>query len=187
MSEERESTISTSSNHHNSLRFLELSLRLVATPLCAASLWLTVVNKQTSDSYGNVASNNLSGLRYLVCINAISLAYSAASTLFCFFKCFDRDWILLIVDQLVAYLMVTSGSAAAEVLYLAREGDRKASWSEACSYFGRFCDRIKGSLALHLAALLSFIALALVSAYRVFSKFEAPSVSTTKEAAEVDQ
>ncbi|XP_042422573.1 CASP-like protein 2D1 isoform X2 [Zingiber officinale] len=160
MSEERESTISASSNHHNSLRFLELSLRLVATPLCAASLWLTVVNKQTSDSYGNVAFNNLSGL---------------------------RDWILLIVDQLVAYLMVTSGSAAAEVLYLAREGDRKASWSEACSYFGRFCDRIKGSLALHLAALLSFIALALVSAYRVFSKFEAPSVSTTKEAAEVDQ
>lgn len=62
MSEEREATI-TSSNHHNSLKFLELSLRLVATPLCAASLWLTVVNKQTSDSYGNVELSNLSGLR----------------------------------------------------------------------------------------------------------------------------
>lgn len=75
----------------------------------------------------------------------------------------------------MAYLMVTSGSAVSEVLYLAHEGDRNVSWSEVCSYYGMFCSKIKVSLALHFVALVCFIVLSLISAYRVFSKFEAPS------------
>ena len=77
--------------------------------------------------------------------------------------------------QAAAYLLLTSCSAAAEVVYLAREGDRGVSWGEVCSYFGRFCGRATVSVALQAAALLCFVALSLVSAFRVFSKFGAPA------------
>lgn len=76
--------------------------------------------------------------------------------------------------------MVTSGSAVAEVVYLAEEGDREASWSEVCSYYGKFCYKTKVSLALHFMALVGFIALSLISAYRLFSKFDAPAVASTE-------
>ncbi|WOK99722.1 hypothetical protein Cni_G08434 [Canna indica] len=183
MRSEAESTL-TSSSHHQIFRLLELSLRLAVIPLCAASLWVMVINKQTTDSYGKVEFSNLPGLKYLVCTNAISLGYAVLSILFARFGCFNSDWLLFVLDQFVAYLMVTSGSAVAEVLYLAHEGEKNASWSEACSYYGRFCGRTKVSLAPHLAALVCFIALVLVSAHRVFSKFEAPCVSSAEEQVE---
>ena len=66
--------------------------------------------------------------------------------------------------QASAYLLVTSAAAAAEVLQLARRGDRDVSWGEACSYFGRFCGRATVSLALHAAAAaFAFVALVLVA------------------------
>lgn len=75
----------------------------------------------------------------------------------------------------MSYLMVTSGSAVSEILYLAEKGDRQVSWSEVCSYFGLFCEKTKVSLGLHLGALACFLVLSLVSAFRLFSQFAAPS------------
>ncbi|KAK1279253.1 hypothetical protein QJS04_geneDACA018255 [Acorus gramineus] len=77
--------------------------------------------------------------------------------------------------QLLAYLMVTSFSSVAEFLYLAYNGDREVSWSEACSYYGKFCGRAAASFAFHVIILLCFCALSPLSAYRYFSRFEAPS------------
>ncbi|XP_008808432.1 CASP-like protein 2D1 [Phoenix dactylifera] len=171
-----DTTLSSSNDHHQLLRFLDFFLRLSVIPLSVASLWVMASNKQTNDAYGKVEFSNLSGLRYLVGINAISTGYAIASVLLLCLRCFNSDWYLFISDQVMAYLMVTSGSAVAEVLYLAHEGDRKVSWSEVCSYYGMFCSKIKVSLALHFVALVCFIVLSLISAYRVFSKFEAPSL-----------
>lgn len=84
--------------------------------------------------------------------------------------------------QVVAYLLVTSGAAVMEILYLAYKGDRIVSWSEACSSYGSFCSRLILALVLHALALCSFFVLAVISAYRVFSMFEPPLPS--KEAAE---
>lgn len=78
--------------------------------------------------------------------------------------------------QIVAYLMVTSGAAVLELLYLAYKGDREVTWSEACSSYGRFCSRMKLALVLHAFALWCFIVLAVISAYRTFSMFEPPSL-----------
>jgi uncharacterized protein (TIGR01569 family) len=86
--------------------------------------------------------------------------------------------------QASAYLLVTSASAAAEVLQLARHGDRDVSWGEVCSYFGRFCGRATVSLALHAAALACFVALSLVSAYRVFSRCHPPGVVSAADGSE---
>lgn len=48
-----------------------------------------------------------------------------------------------VFEQIVAYLMVTSGTAVFEILYLAYNGDREVVWSEALSSYGKFCYRVK--------------------------------------------
>ncbi|XP_040376187.1 CASP-like protein 2D1 [Oryza brachyantha] len=157
-------------------RLAELGLRLCAGPLAVASLWEMATNKQVDATYGEVSFSDVSGFRYLVCINAITAAYSVASILLSSFKFITRfDWLIFLLDQASAYLLLTSASAAAEVVYLAREGDREASWGEVCSYFGRFCGGATVSVALNAAALLCFMALSLISAFRVFTKFAPPS------------
>ncbi|WOL18108.1 CASP-like protein 2D1 [Canna indica] len=176
----------TSSIHGSSsslLRFLDLSLRLTVLPLAAASLWLMATNKQATDAYGKLGFSNITGLKYLVSMNAISLGYASASVILSCLGCFNCDWLFFILDQVVAYLMVTSGSAATEVVYLAYQGNTEVSWSEGCSYYGKFCNKAKVSLSLHFVAFVCFIALSLVSAYRVFSRLEAPSPSSPADAA----
>ncbi|KAM0997480.1 hypothetical protein ACFX2I_007342 [Malus domestica] len=83
----------------------------------------------------------------------------------------------LAVCLIVAYLMVTSWAAVMEILSLAYKGDKTVSWSEACTSYGKFCSRMKVALVLHALALCCFLVLAVISAYRVFSMFEPPSVS----------
>lgn len=78
--------------------------------------------------------------------------------------------------QIVAYLMVTSLAAIGEILYLAYNGDQKVTWSEACSSYGKFCSRLKLVLVLHAITLCCFLVLAVISAYRVFSRFQPPYV-----------
>lgn len=154
------------------LKVPEMALRLCVVPLSLASLWEMATNAQADDTYGEVKFSDLSGFSYLVGVNAVTAAYAVASVLASSFKrplAARYDWLLLVMDQASAYLLVTSASAAAELLQLARHGDRGVSWGEACSYFGRFCGKATVSLALHAAALACFAALSLVSAFRVFS------------------
>ncbi|XP_043689142.1 CASP-like protein 2D1 isoform X1 [Telopea speciosissima] len=170
------------------LRFIDLSLRLSVIPLSVASIWLTVTNKQDSSIYGKLEFNNLSGLKYMVCINAISVGYSLVAIVSSWLKCLltkagfllfsDQVGSFLLQTQVLTYLMVTSTAAVVDLLYLAYNGDTKVSWSEACSSFGRFCNRVKVALILHAIALLCFFALSLISAFRVFSKFDPPYVSS---------
>ncbi|GJN19360.1 hypothetical protein PR202_gb06628 [Eleusine coracana subsp. coracana] len=160
----------------------EMALRLCVVPLAVASLWEMATNRQADDTYGEVKFSNLSGFKYLVGINGIAAAYSVTSILLSSFKCFPQyDWVIFIMDQAVAYLLVTSASAAAELLQLARHGDREVSWGEVCSYFGPFCGKATLSLALHAAALACFVALALISGFRVFSKYPPPGVADSSD------
>uniref|UniRef100_A0A0D3F2J2 CASP-like protein n=1 Tax=Oryza barthii TaxID=65489 RepID=A0A0D3F2J2_9ORYZ len=163
-------------------RLAELGLRVCAVPLAVASVWEMATNKQVDETYGEVRFSDLSGFRYLVWINAITAAYSVASILLSSCKFITRfDWFIFLLDQASAYLLLTSASAAAEVVYLAREGDREVSWGEVCSYFCRFCGAATVSVALNAAALLCFMALSLISAFRVFTKFNPPSQSNSKQ------
>jgi len=51
--------------------------------------------------------------------------------------------VLVFFEQIVAYLMVTSGTAVFKILYLAYNGDGEVVWSEALSSYGKFCYRMK--------------------------------------------
>ncbi|KAH0986970.1 hypothetical protein GBA52_014366 [Prunus armeniaca] len=150
------------------LKLLDCFLRVSVIPLSIATIWLTVTNKQDNISYGKI--------EYMVCISTISAAYVFLATMASWIRCLvTKAWLFFVSDQIVAYLMLTSGAAVMEIQSLASNGDRTVSWSEACSSYGRFCSRMKVALVLHALALCSFIVLAVISAYRVFSMFEPPA------------
>ncbi|KAJ1278564.1 hypothetical protein BS78_04G089200 [Paspalum vaginatum] len=168
----------------SSSRLPETALRLCVVPLALASLWEMATNAQADGTYGEVRFSDLSGFSYLVATNAVTAACSVASILMSFKSHHARcDWVIFLMDQASAYLLVTSASAAAELLHLARRGDRDVSWGEVCSYFGRFCGRATVSLALHAAALACFVALALVSGSRVLSRCHAPAADASESEA----
>lgn len=76
--------------------------------------------------------------------------------------------------QVLAYLMVTSLAAAVEFVYLAYNGDQVVSWSSGCGSYGKFCTRLAIALGLHVIGVVCFLVLAVLSAYRLFRKFDPP-------------
>ncbi|PKA52593.1 CASP-like protein [Apostasia shenzhenica] len=165
------------------LRSTEVLLRLSVVPLTVSSAALVVQANASSDQYGEIKFTDLSGFKFLLATNCISAAYALISAALTFggLKEMKYLWSFFILDQIVAYLMVTSSAAAAELLYLAHKGDIEVAWGEVCSYFGRFCSRGKTSVVLQYLALFCFICLSLISAVRIFSLFDPPSVSPNKE------
>ncbi|GMH28088.1 hypothetical protein Nepgr_029931 [Nepenthes gracilis] len=109
----------------------------------------------------------------MVFIAAVASGYALLAILSSWVRCLVlKAWVFFVSDQVMAYLMVTSGAAAVETLYLAYKGDVEITWSEACNSYGRFCNKLKMALILHFLALCCFLALAVISAYRAFSLFE---------------
>ncbi|KAA0033994.1 hypothetical protein IC582_014574 [Cucumis melo] len=166
-------------NNPSLFKFLDFSLRLCSVPFSIAALWLTVTNRQDNPDYGNLEFHNLSGLKYLVCISAIAAVYAfLAAAVSCFRWFIVRAWVFFVSDQIVAYLMVASGAAVGEILYIAYNGDREVSWSEACSSYGKFCNNMKMALIFQALGFGCFFLLAIISAFRAFSVFPPPLISS---------
>ncbi|KAL7612821.1 hypothetical protein Lser_V15G05711 [Lactuca serriola] len=167
----------------NTLKVIDSSLRLIVVPLSLGSTWLTLTNHQNNEMYGNIEFSNLKGLKFLVSISAISAGYALVAVISSWVKnLMNKAWIFLFaISGVVAYLMVASGGSFGEIVYLAYNGNPKVTWSEACSSYGRFCGRLNLILALHLIALLCFFLLSLISAFRVFTRFEPPLSSKEVE------
>ncbi|KAL8243397.1 hypothetical protein R6Q59_009655 [Mikania micrantha] len=166
----------------NTLKVIDSSLRLIVIPLSIASFWLTLSNHQENDIYGRLDFSNLKGLKFLVSISAISAGYALISVVSSWVKnLMNKAWIFFVCDQVVTYLMVACVGSIGEILYLAYNGNQKVTWSEACSSYGRFCGRLNLILVIHFIAMLCFFVLSLISAFRVFSRFEPPLSSKEVE------
>ncbi|PON51483.1 Casparian strip membrane protein [Parasponia andersonii] len=160
------------------LKIIDCSLRFSVIPLSIATIWFTVTNQQDNTLYGKLKFTNLTGLKFMVCISFVSAVYAFVAVMSSWVRCLaTKAWFFFVSDQIAAYLMVISGAAVMEILYLAYSGDKEVSWSEACHSYGRFCNRMKLALVFHALAFCCFFVLALISAYRVFSMFEPPSLN----------
>ncbi|XP_030478740.1 CASP-like protein 2D1 [Cannabis sativa] len=170
--------ISNDSNKHIPfLKLIDSSLRITVIPLSIVTIWLTVTDHQDNTLYGNLKFTNLTGLKYMVFISFVSAVYAVVAAVSSWVRSLaSKAWLFFVSDQIAAYLMVTSGAAVLEIVYLSYNGDKEVSWSEACNSYGRFCHRLKLALVLHAIALCCFLVLALISAYRAFRMFEPPSL-----------
>jgi len=86
-------------------------------------------------------------------------------------------YVLAYVLQVFTYLILAAGAAAAELLYLAYNGDKEVTWSEACGVFGSFCRQARTSVGITFGSVVCFILLSVISSYRLFSTYEAPPSS----------
>ncbi|OWM88772.1 hypothetical protein CDL15_Pgr002539 [Punica granatum] len=164
------------------LKMLDCTLRVSAIPLSIASIWLTVTDHQSNETFGKIEFHNLLGLKYMVLISAICAAYAFTSAASSWLRVLAiKAWIFFLSDQVIAYLMVTSVAAVSEIVYLGYKGDREVTWSEACSSFGKFCSRMGIGLVFHALALCCFLSLSVISAFRAFSVFDPPCVSSKEE------
>ncbi|KAL0399212.1 UNVERIFIED_CONTAM: putative beta-1,3-galactosyltransferase 4 [Sesamum radiatum] len=161
-----------------------LGLCLFYIICCLASTSVAVTNHQHNPLYAQLHFNNLIGLEYMVGISAVSAAYAVFAAVSSWLGCLlTKPWLFFVIDQVLAYLMVTSMAAQGEFLYLAYKGDQVISWSEACFSYGKFCNRVKLALALHVVAAFCFLILAVISGCRVFRRYE-PPFPPSKEARE---
>ncbi|KAJ7960782.1 CASP-like protein [Quillaja saponaria] len=129
------------------LKILDFSLRLAVIPLATTTIYITVTNQQNNSSYGKLEFSNIMGLKYMVCISAICAGYALIAAISSWVRCLvSKAWLFFVSDQIVTYLMVTSGAAALEILYLVYNGDREVSWSETCSSYGKVLQQIEAGI-----------------------------------------
>ncbi|XP_019183261.1 PREDICTED: CASP-like protein 2D1 [Ipomoea nil] len=159
------------------LKILDFCLRFFVIPVTVASIWLTISNQQSNSDYGVLLSfTDFKGLQYTVAVSAASCGYALFTAVALWVTSLvSKPWFFFVSDQVIAYLLVTSMSALAEILYLVYHGDQGVTWSEACTSYGKFCDRLKLVFVLLAIALCCFIVLAAISAFRVFSRYDFPS------------
>ncbi|XP_057540438.1 CASP-like protein 2D1 [Amaranthus tricolor] len=157
------------------LKFLDFSLRISIIPLSIASLWLSLTNNEHNPDYGTIHFFNFTALKYMISIAAIAAGYAfvAAISIWIPFLV-NKTLVFFVFDQVMAYLMVTSGAAGAELWYLVYKGDVQVSWSEACTSYAKFCNNLKISVFLQFLVLFCFLVLAVISAFRAFTIFDPP-------------
>ncbi|KAI3905180.1 hypothetical protein MKX01_017426 [Papaver californicum] len=167
----------------------ESLLRVVPMVLSVVALVVMLKNAMTND-YGSVSYSDLSGFNYLIYANGACAAYSLLSALYItsVFRSSTTTttptmsrrgaWTVFIFDQVVTYVILAAGSVSAEVVYLANKGDVAVTWSEACGSFGGFCKKATASTGITFSVVGFYVILSLISSYRLFSKYDAPTISS---------
>ncbi|RAL41009.1 hypothetical protein DM860_008707 [Cuscuta australis] len=160
------------------LKIVDCCLRLAAAVLAAAAVGLAVSDRQANSSYGVLLSfAHLGALRYTVAVGVACGGYALFTAVALWVRSLvSKAWFFFLSDQIIAYVTVTSLGALAEIVYLAYNGDEEVTWMEVCTSYGKFCGRLKLVLALLAIVLCCFLSLAVISAFRVFSRYEYPSV-----------
>ncbi|XP_075488701.1 CASP-like protein 2A1 [Primulina tabacum] len=166
----------------SAMRTVETLLRILPMVLCVVALVVMLKNSQ-SNEYGSLSYSDLGAFRYLVHASGICAGYSLLSAIAAAVSRqtnFSMAWAFFLLDQLLTYIILAAGAISTEVVYLAYKGDTAITWSETCSSFGGFCRKATASIAITFIVTLCYAGLSLISAYRLFSKFEAPVAYTDK-------
>ncbi|KAK4364014.1 hypothetical protein RND71_015372 [Anisodus tanguticus] len=154
----------------------ETMLRLLPMALCVVALVIMLKDSQTND-FGSLSYSDLGTFRYLVHANGICAAYSLLSAIVAALPrptTMPRAWTFFLLDQMLTYIILAAGAASTEVVYLAYKGDTSVTWSETCGSFGGFCRKATASVSITFIVSLCYVGISLLSAYRLFSKYDAP-------------
>ncbi|KAH9622982.1 hypothetical protein KSS87_023083 [Heliosperma pusillum] len=170
-----------------SMRTAETLLRLLPLGLCVAALVVMLNNSETND-FGSVFYSDLGAFKYLVHANGVCAAYSLLSAVVTAVPrpfTMSRAWTFFLLDQLFTYVIIAAGAVSTEVVYLAYNGDKDISWSEACGSFGGFCQKATASVSITFIVVVCYISLSLISSYRLFTRYDPPSTNSNKAATEL--
>ncbi|XP_076917715.1 CASP-like protein 2A1 [Bidens hawaiensis] len=158
------------------IRMAEMLLRLFPVGLCVAALVVMIKDSETND-YGSLSYSNITAFRFLVHANGILAGYSLLTAAFTAVPrpmTMPRAWTFFLLDQVSTYLILAAGAVATEVVFLTYKGDVAVPWSEACESYGHFCKQATASITITFLVVICYVLLSLISAYRLFSKYDAP-------------
>ncbi|KAL9236511.1 hypothetical protein vseg_011176 [Gypsophila vaccaria] len=164
------------------IRTAETLLRLLPLGLCVAALVVMLKNSETND-FGSVSYTDLGAFKYLVHANGVCAGYSLLSAVVTAIPrpfTMSRAWTFFVLDQVLTYIIIAAGAVSTEVVYLAYKGDEAITWSEACGSFGGFCHKATASVSITFVVIICYAALSLISSYRLFSRFDPPTVHSNK-------
>lgn len=106
---------------------------------------------------------------YFVVANAIVAVYGLISLTFCL--CFKAKApklcspkVLFLFDFLMTLLVMSATSAASSVAYIGKKGNSHSGWVAICHQFGKFCDRVVGSLFASFFGTVMFMIFTIMSA-----------------------
>ncbi|KAJ7515395.1 hypothetical protein O6H91_22G012000 [Diphasiastrum complanatum] len=173
-------------------RMTVLLLRFMAVVLSVVNLALVIIDKQTEEIVVDlpgfttpfVASrtarfNHSKALQFFVAANAAAGCYSLLQALrsLCFLIVGNPRvlstkfslWSAFLLDQALAYLLLSALGASIEVAYLAKKGDPAVGWDELCSSFRRYCSLMGASVICGFVSFCDLAALAVMSAQSLFS------------------
>ncbi|KAL0443657.1 UNVERIFIED_CONTAM: CASP-like protein 2A1 [Sesamum latifolium] len=164
------------------MRTAEPLLRVLPMALCVAALIIMLKDSQANE-YGSLSYSDLGAFRYLVHASSVCAGYSLLSAVVAAVprpSTVSRAWTFFLLDQLLTYIILAAGAISAEVVYLAYKGDTSITWSQTCGEFGGFCRKATASIAITFVVTLCYVALSLISSYRLFSKYDAPVAYSDK-------
>ncbi|KAL2476479.1 CASP-like protein 2A1 [Abeliophyllum distichum] len=162
----------------STMRTAETLLRILPMALCVVALVIMLKDSQTNE-FGSLSYSDIGAFRYLVHASGICAGYSLLSAVVAAVPKRStmsrlRAWTFFVLDQLLTYIILAAGAISTEVVYLAYKGDAAITWSQTCGSFGGFCRRATASTAITFIVTLCYAGLTLISAYRLFSKYDAP-------------
>ncbi|KAK3002625.1 hypothetical protein RJ639_020466 [Escallonia herrerae] len=158
------------------MRTAETLLRVLPMALCVVALLVMLKDSQSND-FGSLSYSSLGAFRYLVHANGICAGYSLLSAIVAAVprpSTMSRAWTFFLLDQVLTYLILAAGAVSLEVVFLAYNGDKAITWSEACVSFGGFCHKATASIVITFGVVICYVVLSLISSYRLFSKYDAP-------------
>ncbi|KAJ4728857.1 CASP-like protein [Melia azedarach] len=152
----------------------QICLRILAIGTALAATSVMATSKQTTVIFGTVFSARYSyssAFKFFAFANAFASAFTLLSLFYVLL--FGRPgsnpanyFILFIHDLFMASLVLAGCAAATAVGYIGRYGNNHIGWIAICDQFGKFCNRVTGSVILSYVAFLFLLILTVISASR---------------------
>ncbi|KAL0311010.1 UNVERIFIED_CONTAM: CASP-like protein 2D1 [Sesamum angustifolium] len=75
-------------------------VKLLLIPFNLASIWIAVNNRQNNIDYGELEFADFIGLKYMVCVCAVSAGYALFAAVSSWLRCLvTKAWIFFVADQ----------------------------------------------------------------------------------------
>ncbi|XP_022747066.1 CASP-like protein 1C1 [Durio zibethinus] len=145
------------------LRFIAFSTTLAAAIMMASSHERTAVLTLSFEA----KYSDTPAFKYFVIANAIASIYGL---LLLFLPSKSLLWQLVVALDVVFTMLLTSSiSAALAIAYVGKKGNPKAGWLPICDQVNKYCNQVKGTLAVGFISVIIYMLLLLYSIHTVLN------------------
>ncbi|XVE66201.1 hypothetical protein DITRI_Ditri08aG0061500 [Diplodiscus trichospermus] len=145
------------------LRLLAFGTTLSAAIIMASSRERTTVLALSFEA----KYSDTPAFKYFVIANAITSIYGF---LLLFLPSESLLWRLVVaLDAVFSMLLSSSISAALAIAYVGKKGNPKAGWLPICDQVTKYCNQVKGALAVGFISVIIYMLLLLYSIHRVLN------------------